>query len=473
MSKGYRKYKIIVIFISILTILLSIWSEKAEGYEFITFIPLTYLLLFLGTKRIHFYSERYNGLLLLNGLMFLKYVVAILAICVTHSYILSSYYAVSITKSSYHWATLILIGEVISLFVIIELFSSSIYKNCNYNTNHEKEYTDIKVGPVLFSFIVMGIVLTILYPEEIFGSISILFSSENQLTETLESSHVLGVIFGAFKIIVMGMMINSCIIKYNNTGQKRYVFISYLFIIIHCLLNVSTSRMNIIIPFVLFAFITSKIFKKTGIYLNITIIVVLSIIIGIVSVYKMPWILVSQSPVLSFFSDFAKRLQEYTSNIMPTAMGLQAIEHYNSAIDFTTFFKDFFGSMPIVSSLFNENEMIYTLYNNYALSGLNNTQLIPMTISSIAYFTPALTYLLVDGCAILLMFLEKRNDYVRNNYLNDYLKLYLFFIFASCTFSNIQMISGRLFTNYIPTMIVLYLNREIGKGFKIKTSKKG
>lgn len=473
MKNGYKMYKLIVILVSILTIIISTVSEKGAGYEYIEVIPFVYLLFFVICKRFHKYSQQFNGLLILNGLMFLKYCLTILAICATNSYTLPSYYAMSVSISSYHMATLIMVGEEVLMFLIVELFSSSIYGvSCNQNKQCQKGYKPIKIGPVLFSFIFLSVILIFIYPKHFFGSISILFSSENQLTETIESSHILSAIFGAFRIIIIGLLINSNIVKYQKRKSIKYILICYILIIIHCVLNVSTSRMNIIIPFFLFALITSNLFNKAAMYLNIGIFMILAIIIGIVSVYKMPWIFVNGSPFLAFFSDFAKRLQEYTSNVMPTAMGLQAIEVYGSEINFFTLFKDFFGAMPIVSHFFNENEMIYTIYNKYALGGLNNTQLIPMTISSIAYFTPLGTYILVCLCVLILMIFENRNRIVEQNYLNDYLKLYLFFIFASCTFSNVQMISGRLFANYVPAILVLYINQKIGHKICIKIGRK-
>lgn len=472
MRNGYKTYRTIVLITTIVTLFVTIAADKGTGYEFVTFIPLVYLILFMSCKKMHYYSARYNGLLMLNGLMFLKYVIAILATCATKSYLLASYYAVSVSSSSYHWATLILIGEETAVFLTVELFSGAIYRNDGDMQALEKEYERVKTGPVIVLFLVASFGLAALYPSNLFGSISILFSSENQLTQVIETSHVLDTVFGAFKIVFIGLLINKCIVMYQCTDKKKYIIFSYILIALHCIMNVSTSRMNIIIPFVLFALITSKIYKKTGFYFNLIIAFALAVIIGIVSVYKMPWIFVGGSPVVAFFSDFTKRLQEYTSNIMPTAMGLQAIEAYKSSIDITTFFKDIFGVMPIVSHAFNEKEMIYTIYNMYAIGGINNTQLIPMTISSIAYFSPMFTYLLVISCTLILMIVEKKNDYVSRNYINDYLKLYLFFGFASCTFSNVQMIAGRLFTNYFPAIIVLLINQKLGRDRRIVIGRK-
>lgn len=467
MKTGYNVYKLIVIISTIITVFVSILVDKGCGYEYVSLIPIAYLILFTLCKKIHFYSVNFNGILLLNGLMFLKYVIAILAICSTKSFSLASYYTADISISSYHLATIILMLEEIVIFLTIELFSTSIYRNKISIQGSKKKYDRVKTGPVLIMFLIVSFCLAFFYPKYLFGSISILVTSENQMTQILERSHILDTIFGAFKIIFFGLLINKCIVMYENNKKKRFIVFSYILILLHCIMNVSTSRMNIIIPFVLFALITSIFFERTGFYLNLIIVFVLAIIIGIVSIYKMAWIATGGSSILAFFSDFTKRLQEYTSNIMPTAMGLQAIETYKSSINFTTFFKDIFGVMPIVSHVFDENEMIYTIYNMYALNGTNNTQLIPLTVSSIAYFTPFFAYLLVIGCTIVVMAAEKKNVSSTHNYINDYLKLYFLFVFASCTFSNVQMIAGRLFTNYFPAIIILLLNNIIGKDIRI------
>ena len=467
MKNGYTIYKTLVLIFTIITLIISISVDKGEGYEYVYFIPLVYLVLFLTCTKMHIYSAQYNGILILNGLMFLKYVVAILATCLSKSYALPSYYAVSISAVSYHLATLILVGEECAIFITVELFSGNIYGvGQDYNLI-KNQYERVKFGPVLLTFLCVSLCLAVLFPDNLLGSISILFTSDNQLTNIIEKSHVLDTVFGAFKIIISGVMINKCIMKYQETDNKKYILGSYIIIAIHCLMNVSTSRLNIIIPFVLFALITAKIYKRTGLYLNVGISIVLTIILGIVSVYKMPWIFIGGSPVTAFISDFAKRLQEYTSNVMPTAMGLQAINAYKSSIDITTFFKDIFGVMPIISHMFDEREMIYTIYNQYAIGGINNTQLIPITISSMAYFTPVFTYLLVIACTLILMLCEKKNDCYSHNYIKDYLKLYLYFVLASCTFSNVQMIAGRLFTNYFPAIIILLLNQIIGKDIRV------
>ena len=171
MKNGYKMYKLIVILVSILTIIISTVSEKGAGYEYIEVIPFVYLLFFVICKRFHKYSQQFNGLLILNGLMFLKYCLTILAICATNSYTLPSYYAVSVSyRGLVVLATLIMVGEEVLMFLIVELFSSSIYgASCNQNKQCLKEYKPIKIGPVLFSFIFLSVILIFIYPKHFLG----------------------------------------------------------------------------------------------------------------------------------------------------------------------------------------------------------------------------------------------------------------------------------------------------------------
>ena len=195
--------------------------------------------------------------------------------------------------------------------------------------------------------------------------------------------------------------------------------------------------------------------------LDVAIVFALAIMIGVVSVYKMPYIVGNGSLFSSFIMDMAVRLQEYTSNVMPTAMGLHAIEYYDHLIGPQTIFVDILGTTPIISALFENENFIYDLYNQYALGGLSNTQIIPMTVSSIGYFSWLFPFLLVDFFVILVMLVDNRSKLHRKNYLDEYIDLYLCYAFAYCINCNIQMINGRFFTFYLVPKLIMYINNRI------------
>ena len=121
MDENYNIYKKTVLVFTIVTFFEALITKHENGYEFIAIIPLAYFVCFMLSKNFHKYSRQYNGLLILNGLMFLKYVVTVFVVCITGGYKLNSYYVVSISTSSYYWATIILVGELISIFLVVRM----------------------------------------------------------------------------------------------------------------------------------------------------------------------------------------------------------------------------------------------------------------------------------------------------------------------------------------------------------------
>ena len=457
MSKKYILYRNGIIIFSIITFLLSLIIDKNQGYIFIPFIPLCFLFMFVFSKKIHRYSSKYRGMLLLNIFMVIKYIFAIFLICLFRDFEIPSYYAVGVSDKSFQLATLYIIVEMISIFITIELFSSKFYDK---KISNKEKNTSIKYGPILICFLLVASLYALLNFNSFIGKSQILISKNNSLTETIEVSNFQYLLFYSFKMIVMGLLINKFIKKYKETEKGRYILLSYLVIIIYSLLNISTSRVNIILPFVFFFLLTSNIFKNKAKFYNAIMIVLLCVIFSIVSVYKNPWKYTDSDKVVNNIVEFFTDIQEYTSSMLPTAVGIQAIDYYKNEITLYTLFNDFFGSVPGLSRYINANNRIYRYYNLYALNGSSMSQIIPMTISSAAYFSPFLCFLLVDLCVILLMFFEKKIVYDNSNFLNNYLYIYLLFIFASCLNSNVQMLAGRIFSNFAPTFLILTFNQK-------------
>lgn len=460
---NYKRYKLIVIIISIITFMLSVYTSKPEGYKFIFVIPGIFLLLFLFSKKLHVYSSRFNGLFILNFYMFIKYSISILLICVLNNYDLPGYYYHDIATSSYRMAIVYIIIEMLAIFFVIEFFSDKFYATSFklYDMKDSDYYNKIKIGPILFLFIIFLLGLIAMNWKEFISKNLIIFSKENALTENIVVSNFNSVMFNSIKIIVMGLLVNKWICSYQKNQKIIYIILSYLIMIIYTFLSISTSRLNMILPFLLFILLTKDIFGKRALVLNIIGIIGLIVCFAVVSTYKTPWMYSSDDNATTIVVKFSSLVQEYTSNIMPTAMGLQAIHYYKNIIGIDTLFYDFFGSIPIISHGISDSNRIYTLYNMYALNGSSNSQLIPMTVSSIAYFSSMFCWVLVVVNVILLMYCESHIHLHYDNFLQNYLLLYLYFVFASCLCANVQMLSGRFFTIFLPSFIILYLNKKI------------
>ena len=143
------------------------------------------------------------------------------------------------------------------------------------------------------------------------------------------------------------------------------------------------------------------------------------------------------------------------------AIGLEAIEVFKAEITKETFFNDILGSIPIVSKYINQRDRINIYYNNYALNLKNTSQIVSMVVTSVAYFSTFFCWILSDICIILLMLFDSKNKKTKNNFIGEYMSLYLSFIFSFVIFSNVQTLIGNLFVNYIPIVGLVFLDSKI------------
>lgn len=127
-SSTYDKYKIFVIISTIITIFIAVLCDKPETYKGMELIPLIYILFFILNKPLHNYCKTHNGLLLLNVLMYIKYVLSILIIGISKDYTGPSFYMISASENSYHMAIIYMIAELISIHLVILFFSKHFYR---------------------------------------------------------------------------------------------------------------------------------------------------------------------------------------------------------------------------------------------------------------------------------------------------------------------------------------------------------
>lgn len=457
MSKLYNYYKFLVILFTIVTIFVSIIFPTNNGYENIFLIPTIYLLLFLVFKRIHYYSREYIGLMILNVLAFIKYSLSTLIIVVSKDFSTPSIYSAIISSNIYSKAIIYIVIELVVVFFTVELFSDTIYHRYNDELNMEVKYENIKVRPLFLIILLFITGLIFIYPNSFFPNLSILSKDSHLIIRDYDTS-IIPVLFLSFKTIVMSILINNCIVKFQKTNRSRYVLFSYILILLFCFLNIGSSRRTMILPLLLFVMITLNIFKEKGKPLLISSIIIIVFLFSSVTVYKMFWLYKDNTSFLYVFRTSLEGTQEYFSGVRPVAIGLDMLHKYDDYINFDTFINDYAGSTPLVSHYVNQKNRINYYYNLNALNGINTSQIVPMIIVSKAYFGTILSCLLTFLHIIILMIMEKKLKIKNNNFLNSYLNLYLLFCFATVLNSNTQMIYSRILLNYFIPLLMIKLN---------------
>ena len=222
-NKIYNYYKILVVISSIITIFLSIIIEKDNGYQYIFFIPIIYLVLFIISKSFHLYSLNYNGIFLLNIFMYIRYIISTMVVLIKRDFYTPGFYAIAVSKESNSFAIILIIIEMVSLFITIALFSTKFYENKEKNNNlktdkYEKKY----IGVVLILFTIICVILFLKYPNNFLPK-KLLISNGNYI-ETETSIDSIKVIANAFKTIVMGILINNFIYKFQKEQKFKYIF---------------------------------------------------------------------------------------------------------------------------------------------------------------------------------------------------------------------------------------------------------
>ncbi len=303
-------------------------------------------------------------------------------------------------------------------------------------------------------------ILAVLYPSYFKPEKLLLFSDE--FVEQEKDSNIINIVAVTFKTIIMGILINTFIIKYQKTKKNKYILYSYFTMLLYTLLSTGYNRLNMIIPLVIFVLITDKVFKWKGRILLIGASVILVTSITAVTVSKFNYKYDNNSDFSYVLTESVGDIQEYTSNIRPIALGIDAIKYYKQEIGIKTLFNDFFGSLPMISHYINQNNRLNNYYNLYVLQGINTSQIVPMVVSSVAYFSMALPTVMTIVIMIIVMYLEgKSYRKTYNNYLEMYMKIFLVFQLAFCCLNgNVQMIVGKVIVKYVPVMILLWLNKK-------------
>lgn len=466
-NNKYDYYKATVIISSIITMILAALTKKTNGYEYMYFIPAVYLLLFLFSNSLHFYSKRYNGLLILNVFMYIRYVIATLIVAINKDFNTPVFYEIEVLPSSNSFAIFLILIEMISIFLIIAFFSKKFYEKKYGKKEDEKQEVKEKCCNIKFEKKHMGIVLTLftilslfiflIYPNSFFPKSIIVFKGDFIPNENAIDS--IKVIANAFKTIIMVILINNFICEFQDKKKIKYVIYSYLIILIYILLNTSTSRLTMVLPIMLFVLVTNKIFEGKGKLLLILVITILITSISSITLYKSSWRFDSNATIFEIFTTAIGDIQEYTSYIRPVAIGIETTEKFDKEISMKTFLNDIFGSIPIVSHCINQKDRINIYYNTYALNLKNTSQIIPMLITSSAYFSKLFCWLFTDVFVVLLMFFDSRKT--KNNFMSKYMSLYLSFVFAFVLFSNVQTLVGNIFVNYLPVVCLMYLDNKI------------
>lgn len=450
------------VFISIIVCLIVLFSNVADGYEFLFCLPLFFSILLILFFRMYFYPlyDYGIGFWSVNIVMFIRYTITPLMIILSENY---SGFGPNPTKDSMYLAVFMMIYEMIIAFLVIRLTAQSCRESQRKLYDFKpRSYTILKPYFLVGIFAAFAGMILIPYPQLLIPQ-EIFFLSEQYTRVTIDAtfSGALGIISKSFKIVLLLFALAIFKKMYDKKQSTVFVYLSGLVFLMFIGLNTGTSRWTILIWMLIAIVILTQLYPRQGkLIRNIIIALGFASIISI-SMYKFSWAIVNaEKPLIQIFSVMSSQFQDYFSGPRTVAQAIKMKEMFGTQISLSTLINDFVGSIPFISNYVNQSNRLNVYFNLYNYIPVGNTSLIvPMVGCGYAYlgliFAPIFTALCEFG-AVKFDFSYRKERRVEFQILYIYAAIWL----SLCMGFNTQIIFGFFVTTFIPLWILFYCNKR-------------
>ncbi|GEN46664.1 O-antigen polymerase [Alkalibacillus haloalkaliphilus] len=460
LNKSFSKDNIKTLPIKLLIALLStivsfivfLYSFEHYSDRFLFLLPLSYAFLIILFPAMWKYSKNNIGMIILNAVIFIRYVISPLFRSLTINE--PAIRGILPSSQGIHYGILILIIELFVAFFVIQMFAHKFYKDKTI-----KKFKPIESKLVLIIFLFIGFSIFSLFPQ-LLGRYNFFLASGpfSDINLDIPFAGLLIIITDLILIIIAIIIINHFKIKYDKSPKFRYVIFSLLAILPVITIFKGTSRFSVVIPTIAFLVILIKLYPmyKKRIILSIAL---LAIIVFIVFTFSLDE---QRSGETNYsLNHLAHTLDAYMSgpNNMGRVVDLQ--NNYGVFLTTETLKNDTFNNIALLSSL-SDSSNTTTAWFNYMFYNhrLYTDQIVPLSGQSYIHFGVIGTPLLLAITLILMMFFDSKIRY------ENRIEFTYLYVTAVCNTSMAMMVSfGSIypfFINiFIPIMLIFYMNRKI------------
>jgi hypothetical protein len=378
MTKNKDFIYYLTIFVSIICAIITykLSTSISDGYKLIFLIPTVYSLMFILSKN---NKKIYTnlGILILNIVMFIRYLIYPLVIVLTFktgTFIGISQY---INTSIY-----LMIYECIAVFLIINWWG--VKRLLKTNNNFKLELSFHSTINIIFLLTLVISFLSALLNPSLLGKYNLFGSG------SIQNVNVGGFMSVFFKIGVYIVFILILRYLYRLHNKTNTIFPLILTIILSLFFiaseaNLSSgnvSRWNFLLFSISILLIISKLYSKyANLILGLSIPTIFVFII-ILTIIKFDDSFTLQTFFLNYFSIFS--LDYYFMGIENISHGLAMSQVFEHEITIKTMFTDIFSSAPLISNLFDPlNNSTPVFYHDF--NGRTDT-IIPTVAQSYSYF---------------------------------------------------------------------------------------
>lgn len=439
---------------TIFALFLFIYAINGDSYQYsyVLFVPLCFIISSLIETRLYY---KYTLILkIIYVLSIFKFFIMPLMIVATDD-IWS--YGPKPTPQSFVYAIIITILEIFTLTFAKFLFFSKKEKKQLPNL-YTKWFT--KNIPIKFIFLIVGLLFffttnkSLLMPKDI-------FEERTYDDDVVSVKNSLAIVAKWIKLI--GFPIISLFL-YRFFNKKIAYYLSITAFIFFGYLQLGTSRWTLIFYAIISFIFLYKLFGNQVKKVVIPLSVVLGFVILSISIYKFSWAIQgSSNPFKDIIIVMSGQFQQYFSGPTLIAQSIDITNYpaLNNKIGIQTFINDYMGSVPLLSSIFEQSNRINYIFNEYlfGFNTINQTQIIPMSGIGYIYFGLFGSTILVFMFTYIALKLEAFAIQAKD-IINYWLLIYMA-VWCGCSiiFSS-QIIWGNVITNYLPILIFnIYISK--------------
>lgn len=450
--KFFKLNRFILIAIFILFIFIYAINGNSYKYSYVLFVPLCFIIAsFLETK---LYAKYTLILKIIYVLSVFKFFIMPLMIVATDD-IWS--YGPKPTSQSFVYAIII---------TILEIFTLTFAKFFFFNKKSKKQVSNIytkwftKNISIKFIFLILGLLFFIatnkalLMPKDIFAERTYdedIVSAKNSLAIVAKWLKLIG-----FPIISLFL--------YRYFNKKIAYYLSIIAFIIFGYLQLGTSRWTLIFYSLISFIFLYKLFGNKVKKITIPVSAVLTFVVLSISIYKFSWAIQgSSTPFKDVILVMSGQFQQYFSGPTLIAQSIDITNYsaLSNKIGIETFINDYMGSVPLLSSTFEQSNRINYIFNEYifGINTINQTQIIPMSGMGYIYFGFFGSTIFVFMFTYLALKLE---DFAiqAKDIINYWLLIYMAVWCGGSIIFSSQIIWGNVITNYLPILIFnIYISK--------------
>lgn len=458
-------YSVLVVLCSSLYIAVGCSDER---YWLMWLLPVTYAFVLILIDITTGKKGKEIGYKVIKTVMLIRYVITPISVVASQFY---GGYGPEPSESSLTLAIVLMVYELIVVGIVIAVYGKM---HKNYETNKyiikpQSERISILWIYILISFIIILIIdIRLIIPNNF-----ITITSEiEEISLEFSNAGLIGILRNTLRVFLGISLLN--LINKIKTTDKIKMILSTLSLLVILSLYISKGRWDTLCISLVGIILLRNLYPKYKKMITISIGSVMIIALTSITIYK--FLGLTLGSINSFIivikeliEEVSMQFQAYFSGPRNVALAIDMSKIVD--VKWTWVINDLLGSIPGLSQYFDQSIRLNLLYNRYIYSSNIVVQIIPLLGIGYSAFGFLLSPIITSGFIFLVL---KLNDlYYRRVFISSrYLLLYMIIYTSMCMGMNIQILANKYYAVFIPSILLIYLNRNFYKLFSKKNVRK-